>query len=522
MAFLICIAVSAWGGEHALIAYDLIEGGDSNHENHVLYASSVVVDHRGESHLTTRFVDTSSGELVLIAVDGGQRVRSSLFGTRLFHLVEGTVKREDVRFYHENKVGLAFSVNHQLESPTCPNNHDASVPLQIILESEPLHRVAFDRPSYATLYDRPSGPVTVWKRLPHERAAFGHPIRAVQATSKHGPQQLLFNIQTKGCKVASLNRNAAATAQEELDTLCRADGKKTPSEQQFQKAAIQVFNSDQAWSREIVESVEASLAQLFRTNALVPSLDEQVKIVALVRQVRLDFDAYLSEQGCSTMDPFIRGVAIEQVAGNHGSVDKPFFGKVLSAVERVRPAQPVDIIDQAMELSLYSALADLGFAPNSFGHSMLTRCIQGDFSPATCASVLARWDWPINAELRDSLIKFIEDCGLVGAKLDAVESAILAGAFNRVPAAAKDRWYVERVIDATPEMRRRSLAIGVRDKACREFFVEKLADLDQDSTAYIAIATWFAHVAKETVKYSQFDFISEDECKRLERMHPEH
>ena len=481
------------------------------------YATTSYFRTEARTDITTRLIDWDADRAVVLKVDKFQKPIDAVIGENYFSILEGRLDDAPHRFYHKIMYALPIAACHNLKSDGCPDKSDYHLPVADVLQCEPIKAFSTDRLTYSEAILQPSNRIIVWRRPPVEHAFFGHPVRAMIISSKHGYKHLMFNAQATKTGTGRLDRQQAQQVSRELAERVAAskngdaDGDEADALMSLERLFLDRRND---WTAALSTHYQFMLGRHALEEEKQIAREEVTKrrlyAVAIMLETIEKMDEVFRQGDVLILDPFARGLFLEQRLWKHNELELPVAGQLMTIIDGLHER------GDEMRFTLMSYFADLGFMPNAYCYDVLGACLTGKYEDHIAATVLARWNWPTEPRHAHAVLKFLDETPLRAEKLDAIETLILLGSFDDVPESLREDWFSTRVVDGDKSRRSRCLSYLFRDDQGRDYLVAKHQALPDGSELKSAIGELFRAEIETTRRFAQFDYLSDRDCVRFE------
>ena len=179
-------------------------------------------------------------------------------------------------------------------------------------------------------------------------------------------------------------------------------------------------------------------------------------LMAIMLEFRQQLDQEFSDGKTLILDPFIRGITLEQATWRFDQFGLPTSWIIVETFDKLCGT------NKDLEFSIASQIADLGWMSNAYGYNILNRCYSGAFPDHVAATVLARWGWPTQQKHVDAVLDFLANAKHVPEKLDAIDTLVLLGKIDEVDADNKAIWLKTGIAKRNNPVRRLRYLMGSR------------------------------------------------------------
>lgn len=382
---------------------------------------------------------------------------------------------------------------------------DYSLPLARVIEGNTRAQSRLDRSLMLELIACDAGGFVITNRMPAESKFFGYPVRSCLAFQNHGARQWYTNINGSGVKYARVQHpdKAFDPDQENAKTFTKESCRELFLDNQFKP-----------WADTHSEFVYRMVASSNETSAKALSADkahEREKLLYQIMQViRNQFDLLLTDGTSLFLDPFARGMMLEQALWRperHPATITDLLSLVLGDLESSSG-------ELSLSHSLLCAYADLGFAPNEKSFAVLLETQEGGkLSDLDSAGILARWRMATEARHVDAVAKHIKTAKHMTDRMNCVETLILMEQFDHIPPGLMQRWFAE--IKGGADRIRRPLNLLMQNPTGRRYLVDRYKAMPDDSPLREPIRALFANELSAVHEFGDYRFWTNEECERL-------
>ena len=469
------------------------------------YTVATLTNNGGEVDLHTTFVDWVEDDVFVLSVNKNQQPKSCVaFGIaadmnnpeRAPFPVAFMFEAHDIIVAH-----VYWAKRGRPEEIT-----DYSLPLARVVDRNTKAQSRLDRSLMLELIACDAGGFIITNRMPAESRFFGYPVRSCLAFQKHGARQWYTHINGSGVKYARVQHP---------DKNFDPDQENAKS---FAKETCRHFfldNQFKPWADIHSELVYRMVASSNETSAKALSADnahEREKLLYQTMQViRNQFDLLLTDGTSLFLDPFARGMMLEQALWQPDR-NPATVTDLLSLVLGDLEASSGEL---SLSHSLLCAYADLGFAPNEKSFAVLMETQEGGrLSNLDSAGILARWRMATEAWHVDAVATYIQTAKHMTDRMNCVETLILMEEFDSIPPDLMERWFAK--INGDAAQIRRPLNLLMQNPSGRRYLADKYKAMPVDAPLREPIQALFANELAAVHEFGDYRFWTKEECKRLE------
>jgi len=463
------------------------------------YHVSLLINKGNKTELGTIVVDWLNDEVFSLSFDSGQLPRSCIVSDEVLNFEEPGSGPVPIVFDLKVLDTVVFP-RYFSKKGGAEEESDYSLPLPAVIEGSAKAKTTLDRTYVQELIVCESGGFFVSYRMPVESRFFAYPVRSCFVYENKGARQWYTNINGSGVSFARVQHPGKQGIKGLTKEGCRS---------------LFFVNQFKPWADTYSELMCRMVASSNETSAKTLSADKAHErerlFYQLMRLIRNEFDLLLTDGNSLFLDPFTRGMMLEQALwrpDRHPATTTQLLSLVLSDLESSSG-------ELSLSYSLFCAYADLGFAPNETSHALFFESAQGQaFRVRDSAAVLARWRWPTAQRHVDATVEFIQTAKHMTDKLNCVETLILMEEFDSIPPDLMERWFAK--INGDAAQIRRPLNLLMQNPSGRRYLADKYKAMPVDAPLREPIQALFANELSAVHHFGDYRFWTKEECKRLE------